>query len=60
TWYHNKQGQYRYAVNGQFVQNQWVKDNNYYYYCGSDCNVVTGSYQIEGKWYVFDQFGRLT
>lgn len=60
TWYHNEQGQYRYAVNGQFVQNQWVKDNNYYYYCGSDCNVVTGSYQIEGKWYVFDQFGRLT
>ncbi|MGT2915246.1 ribonuclease [Streptococcus dysgalactiae] len=60
TWYHNDQGQYRYAVNGQFVQNQWVKDNNDYYYCGSDCNVVTGSYQIEGKWYVFDQFGRLT
>jgi|GEM_PF-4426628 len=60
TWYHNDQGHYRYAVNGYFVQNQWVKDNGNYFYCGSDCNVVTGWHYIDEKWYFFDQFGRLT
>ncbi|MGT2934318.1 transglutaminase domain-containing protein [Streptococcus castoreus] len=60
VWYRNEWGYYRYAVNGYFVQNKWVKDGHNYYYCDDDCNAVTGWHQIDGSWYFFDRFGRLS
>lgn len=59
TWkYVNDQWKYQKGVN-KYAYNEWVKDNEKWYFMGNDGFMKTGWQQIKGYWYYMDQSGAM-
>ena len=57
TWkYVNDQWKYQRGAN-KYAYNEWIKDNDNWYYIGNDGFMKTGWQQIKGYWYYLDQSG---
>lgn len=57
TWkYVDNQWKYQRGAN-KFVYNDWVEDNNNWYYLDNNGFMKTGWQQIDGYWYYMDQAG---
>ncbi len=50
---------YCYYVKGQKVRRAWKKIRGRKYYFGNNGNAVTGSVQIKGTYYIFNEKGQL-
>ena len=54
-----EEGFYRYYEDGKLVKNSWRTVDSRKYYFKKDGNAATLNYKIKGKYYVFDNKGRL-